>query len=141
MGSQADHRKIAMDLYPYEIPVNNYPNQVQNFEFMGYNLQLTLLWNAVGLSWSFDLYNNIQGEYIVQGEGLSIGMASLFYSDLPFVLMISDNSGLGFETISIDEMGDRLSLNIMSKEAYQYAIRQTIDFDGWQPISSYSDRI
>lgn len=67
----------------FEIPVNNYPNQVQNFEFMGYNLQLTLLWNAVGLSWSFDLYDNIQGQYIVQGEGLSIGMASLFYSDLP----------------------------------------------------------
>ena len=55
----------------YELAVNNYPNQVQNFEFMGYNLQLTLLWNAVGLSWSFDLYDNIQGEYIVQGEGLS----------------------------------------------------------------------
>ena len=54
-----------MDLYPYELAVNNYPNQVQNFEFMGYNLQLTLLWNAVGLSWSFDLYDNIQGEYIV----------------------------------------------------------------------------
>ena len=129
------------DLDIYELAVNNYPNQVQNFEFMGYNLQLTLLWNAVGLSWSFDLYDNIQGEYIVQGEGLSIGMASLFYSDLPFVLMISDNSGLGFETISIDEMGDRLSLNIMSKEAYQYAIRQTIDFDGWQPVSSYSDSV
>ena len=125
----------------YELAVNNYPNQVQNFEFMGYNLQLTLLWNAVGLSWSFDLYDNIQGQYIVQGEGLSIGMASLFYSDLPFVLMISDNSGLGFETISIDEMGDRLSLNIMSKEAYQYAIRQTIDFDSWQPVSSYSDSV
>ena len=125
----------------YELAVNNHPNQVQNFEFMGYNLQLTLLWSAVGLSWSFDLYDNIQGEYIVQGEGLSIGMASLFYSDLPFVLMISDNSGLGFETISIDEMGDRLSLNIMSKEAYQYAIRQTIDFDGWQPVSSYSDSL
>ena len=125
----------------FEIPVNNYPNQVQNFEFMGYNLQLTLLWNAVGLSWSFNLYDNIQGQYIVQGEGLSIGMASLFYSDLPFVLMISDNSGLGFETISIDEMGDRLSLNIMSKEAYQYAIRQTIDFDCWQPVSSYTDSV
>lgn len=125
----------------YELAVNNHPNQVQNFEFMGYNLQLTLLWNAVGLSWSFDLYDNIQGQYIVQGEGLSIGMASLFYSDLPFVLMISDNSGLGFETISIDEMGDRLSLNIMSKEAYQYAIRQTINFDGWQPVSSYSDSV
>ena len=129
------------DLDIYELAVNNYPNQVQNFEFMGYNLQLTLLWNAVGLSWSFDLYDNIQGKYIVQGEGLSIGMASLFYSDLPFVLMISDNSGLGFETISIDEMGDRLSLNIMSKEAYQYAIRQTINFDSWQPISSYTDSI
>lgn len=129
------------DLDIFEIPVNDYPNQVQNFDFMGYSLQLTLLWNAVGLSWSFDLYDNIQGDYIVQGEGLSIGMASLFYSDLPFVLMMSDNSGLGFETISIEEMGDRLSLNIMSKEVYQNAIRETIDFDGWKPISSYSDRV
>lgn len=125
----------------FEIPVNSYPNQVQNFEFIGYNLQLSLLWNAVGLSWSFDLYDNIQGQFIVQGEGLSIGMASLFYRDLPFVLMMSDNSGLGFETISVDEMGDRLGINIMSKEAYQNAIRQTIDFDGWQPISSYSNSL
>lgn len=132
---------IMADLDIFEIPVNDYPNQVQNFDFMGYSLQLTLLWNAVGLSWSFDLYDNIQGAYIVQGEGLSIGMASLFYSDLPFVLMMSDNSGLGFETISIDEMGDRLSLNIMSKEVYKNAIRETIDFDGWQPISSYTDRV
>ena len=132
---------IMADLDIFEIPVNDYPNQVQNFDFMGYSLQLTLLWNAVGLSWSFDLYDNIQGAYIVQGEGLSIGMASLFYSDLPFVLMMSDNSGLGFETISIEEMGDRLSLNIMSKEVYQNAIRETIDFDGWQSISSYTDRV
>lgn len=129
------------DLESYEIPTNSYPNQVQNFDFMDYSLQLTLLWNAVGLSWSFDLYDNTQGEYLIQGEGLSIGMASLFYSELPFVIMMVDNSGLGFETISIDEMGDRLSLNIMSKEAYQYAIRQTVDFDGWQPISSYSDSV
>ncbi len=130
-----------MDLYPYEIPVNNYPNQVQNFEFMGYNLQLTLLWNAVGLSWSFDLYDNIAGEYIVQGEGLSIAMASLYYSDLPFVIMMTDNIGLGFETVSIDEMGDRLGISIMSAEAYQYAIRQTSNFDGWEQKSSYSDSL
>ena len=130
-----------MDESIYELPVNDYPNQVQNFEFMGYNLQFTLLWNAVGLSWSFDLFNNITSEYIVRGEGLSIGMASLYYSDLPFIIMMTDNSGLGFETISIDEMGDRLSLNIMSKEVYQYAIRQTSNFDGWQQQSSYTDSL
>lgn len=130
-----------MDEGIYELPVNDYPNQVQNFEFMGYNLQFTLLWNAVGLSWSFDLFNNITSEYIVRGEGLSIGMASLYYSELPFIIMMTDNSGLGFETISIDEMGDRLSVNIMSKEAYQYAIRQTSNFDGWQQQSSYTDSL
>lgn len=130
-----------MDESIYELPVNDYPNQVQNFDFMGYNLQFTLLWNAVGLSWSFDLYDNIAGEYIIQGEGLSIAMASLFYSDLPFVIMMTDNSGLGFETVSIDEMGDRLGISIMSTEAYQYAIRQTSNFDGWEQQSSYSDSL
>lgn len=128
------------DLESYQIPVNDYPNQVQNFDFMGYSLQFTLLWNTVGLSWSFDLYDNIAGDYIVRGEGLSIGMASLYYSSLPFVIMLIDD-GLGFETISIDEMGDRLSIEIMSTEAYKNAIRQTIDFDGWQPVSSYTDSI
>lgn len=130
-----------MDESIYELPVNDYPNQVQNFDFMGYNLQFTLLWNAVGLSWSFDLYDNIAGEYIVQGEGLSIAMASLFYSDLPFVIMMTDNSGLGFETVSIDEMGDRLGISIMSTEAYQYAIRQTSNFNGWEQQSSYTDSL
>lgn len=128
------------DLDSYQIPVNDYPNQVQNFDFMGYSLQFTLLWNAVGLSWSFNLYNNIGGSYIVKGEGLSIGMASLYYSSMPFVIMLIDN-GLGFETISIDEMGDRLSIQIMSREAYKDAIRKTINFDGWQPISGYSDSV
>lgn len=130
-----------MDENIYEIPVNDYPNQIQNFDFMGYSLQFTLLWNSVGLSWSFDLYDNITGEYIVQGEGLSIAMASLYYSDLPFVIMMTDNSGLGFETVSIDEMGDRLGISIMSAEAYQYAIRQTSNFDGWEQKSSYSDSL
>lgn len=130
-----------MDENIYELPVNDYPNQIQNFDFMGYSLQFTLLWNSVGLSWSFDLYDNITGEYIVQGEGLSIAMASLYYSDLPFVIMMTDNSGLGFETVSIDEMGDRLGISIMSAEAYQYAIRQTSNFDGWEQKSSYSDSL
>lgn len=130
-----------MDEDIFEIAVNSYPNQVQNFDFMGYSLQFTLLWNAVGLSWSFDLYDNLSAEYITQGEGLSIGMASLYYSALPFVIMMTDNSGLGFETISNDEMGDRLGISIMSKEAYQYAIRQTSNFDGWEQRSSYSDSL
>lgn len=130
-----------MDESIYELPVNDYPNQIQNFDFMGYSLQLTLLWNSVGLSWSFDLYDNIAGDYIVQGEGLSIAMASLYYSDLPFVIMMTDNSGLGFETVSIDEMGDRLGISIMSAEAYQYAIRQTSNFDGWEQQTSYSDSL
>ncbi len=130
-----------MDESIYELPVNDYPNQIQDFDFMGYSLQFTLLWNSVGLSWSFDLYDNITGEYIVQGEGLSIAMASLYYSDLPFVIMMTDNSGLGFETVSIDEMGDRLGISIMSAEAYQYAIRQTSNFDGWEQKSSYSDSL
>lgn len=125
----------------YEIPVNDYPNQVQNFEFMGYDLQFTLLFNAVGVSWSFDLYDNIKGEYIVKGEGLSTGMASLYYSELPFVIVLVDNSGLGFESISIEEMGERFSIMIMSSEDYKNAIRASISFDGWQPKTSYSDNI
>lgn len=116
----------------YEIPVNDYPEQVQNFEMFGYNLQFTLRFNAVGLSWSFDLYDNRQGDYIVKNEGLSTNQASLFYSELPFVIMLVDNSGLGVESISDGEMGDRFNIVIMSREAYQNAIRQTINFDGWQ---------
>lgn len=118
----------------YEIPVNDYPEQVQNFEMFGYNLQFTLRFNAVGLSWSFDMYDNRKGEYIVKNEGLSTSQASLFYSDLPFVIMLVDNSGLGVESISNSEMGDRFNIVIMSREAYQNAIRQTIKFDGWQSI-------
>lgn len=116
----------------YNIPVNSYPEQVQNFEKFGYNLQFTLRFNAVGLSWSFDLYDNRKGEYIVKNEGLSTVQASLFYSDLPFVIMMTDNSGLGVEPISISEMGDRFNIVIMSTEAYQDAIRQTINFNGWE---------
>lgn len=116
----------------YEIPVNDYPEQVQNFEMFGYNLQFTLRFNAVGLSWAFDLYDNQKGEYIVKNEGLSTSQASLFYSDLPFVIMLVDNSGLGVESISNNEMGDRFNIVIMSREAYQDAIRQTIKFNGWQ---------
>lgn len=120
------------DLDVYEIPVNNYPLQVQNFEMFGYNLQMTLRFNAVGISWSFDLYDNIKGEYIVTNEGLSTNQPSLFYSDLPFVIMMTDSSGLGFESISVDEMGDRFGIVIMSTEAYTNAVRQTINTDGWE---------
>lgn len=121
------------DLDVYEIPVNNYPEQVQNFEMFGYNIQFTLRFNAIGISWAFDLYDNVQGDYIVKNEGLATNQASLFYSDLPFIIMMIDNSGLGFESISIDEMGDRFTIVIMSREAYQDAVGQTISFDGWEP--------
>lgn len=107
----------------YELPVNNYPLQVQNFEFMGYNVQMTLRYNAVGVSWSFDLYDNVKGDYIVLNEGLSVAMPSLYYSDLPFVFMMTDSTGLGCEVISIDEMGDRIGIVVMSAEAYENAIR------------------
>ena len=118
----------------YEIPVNDYPEQVQNFEMFGYNVQFTMRFNAVGLSWSFDLYDNRKGEYIVKNEGLSTNQASLFYSELPFVIMVVDNSGLGVESISSSEMGNRFNVLIMSREVYQNAIRQTINFDGWESV-------
>ena len=104
------------------IPVDDYANQVQDFTKFGYTLQFTLRFNAIGTSWSFDLYDVMRDEFIVKNEGLSIAQPSLYYSEMPFVVTMLDNSGLGFESIDQQEMGDRISVAIMSVGAYENAI-------------------
>lgn len=105
--------------------------QQQNFTFMGFDLLLTLRWNNVVGFWNFDLYDNINDTYITQGEGLSVGSASLLGASVPFVLLLNDETGIGTSPISIDDTLTRMSLYILEKNLYYEAVKKTSTVDYW----------
>ena len=109
----------------YLIATTSDPLQEQNFTYSGYDVSLTLRWNSVCEFWNFDLYDNTNDIQVTQSEPLSVGSASLIGSHLPFILMLSDDAGIGTNAVSIDEMGDRINLYIVDKEVYNEAIKQS----------------
>jgi hypothetical protein len=99
--------------------------QDQNFTYGDYDLTLTLRWNSVVGFWNFDLYDNTNDVQVTQSEALSIGSASLIGSNLPFIFLLNDDSGLGTNAVSISELSDRLNLYIVDKEVYNASLKQS----------------
>lgn len=105
------------------IPLTNEPLQQQNFTHDGYDLTLITRWNSVMSMWNFDLYNNITQSWLTRSEPLSVGSPALNHLDLPFVFVMLDSSGVGYGSSSINDMGNRITVNILSKDEYNEAIR------------------
>lgn len=109
----------------YEIPVSNKPIQEQMFTLFDMNLRLTIYFNSVSKGWQFDLFDADKNKVITQRQGLAVNAPSLWEKDLPFILMLSDKSQFGINSISQNELGNRLLLYIVDKEAWREAIRTT----------------
>lgn len=109
----------------YEIPVSNKLIQEQMFTLFDMNLRLTIYFNSVSKGWQFDLFDADKNKVITQRQGLAVNAPSLLEKDLPFILMLSDKSQFGINSISQNELGNRLLLYIVDKEAWREAIRTT----------------
>lgn len=109
----------------YEIPVSNKPIQEQMFTLFDMNLRLTIYFNSVSKGWQFDLFDADKNKVITQRQGLAVNAPSLLEKDLPFILMLSDKSQFGINSIYQNELGNRLLLYIVDKEAWREAIRTT----------------
>jgi hypothetical protein len=109
----------------YKILSTTSPIQAQSFKLFGYDLTFTLRFNSVSNGWSYDLFDNNEEAFICQGFGLAVGAPSLISKTLPFVVMLLDESGFGVNSISRDEMSNRLNIYFVSKEEFHEAIRQT----------------
>lgn len=109
----------------YEIPVTTDDVQEQSFDLFGYSLRLTLRYNAVGGVWQFDLFNMKTLLPLCQNTGLSVNAPALFSRRLPFVIVLTDSSGLGINSLQQDELGNRLRIYLVAKEVWREAIRQT----------------
>lgn len=109
----------------YEIPVSNQPIQEQMFTLFDMNLRLTIYFNSVSKGWQFDLFDADKNKEITQRQGLAVNAPSLLEKDLPFILMLSDKSQFGINSISQNELGNRLLLYIVDKEDWREAIRTT----------------
>lgn len=109
----------------YEISVSNKPIQEQMFTLFDMNLRLTIYFNSVSKGWQFDLFDADKNKVITQRQGLAVNAPSLLEKDLPFILMLSDKSQFGINSISQNELGNRLLLYIVDKEAWREAIRTT----------------
>lgn len=107
----------------YLIPLTSDPLQTQNFTHEGYDLTLTTRWNSVVGFWNIDLFDNVNQEYLTKGEALTVGAATCAHLQLPFVIVMLDESGLGEGPISRDELGNRLNVYLVNKEEYNAAIR------------------
>ena len=97
--------------------------QSQSFDLFGKSLQFTLKYNTVLAGWCFDLLDLGNDEYICQNYGIAVNAPCLLEMNHDFVVMTLDNSGLGINGISNNEMGKRFSIYIMSKGDYYEAVR------------------
>ncbi|MDE9442369.1 hypothetical protein KKJ13_12315 [Xenorhabdus bovienii] len=109
----------------YEIPVSTEEVQEQSFTLFGMNLRFTLYFNPVSNSWQFDLLDTNTDEYIAQLYGLTVNSPALFTKNLPFIILMSDGSGLGINSVQRSELGNRLKVYFVDKEAWHEAIRTT----------------
>lgn len=109
----------------YEIPVSSKPIQEQIFTLFDMNIRLTLYFNSVSKGWQFDLFDADKNRMITQRQGLAVNAPSLLEKNLPFILMLSDKSRFGINSVSQNELGNRLRLYVVDKEVWREAIRTT----------------
>ncbi len=109
----------------YEIPVSSKPIQEQIFTLFDMNIRLTLYFNSASKGWQFDLFDADKNRTITQRQGLAVNAPSLLEKNLPFILMLSDKSQFGINSVSQNELGNRLRLYVVDKEVWREAIRTT----------------
>ncbi|OHY48218.1 hypothetical protein BBX45_11150 [Proteus mirabilis] len=109
----------------YEIPVSSKPIQEQIFTLFDMNIRLTLYFNSVSKGWQFDLFDADKNRMITQRQGLAVNAPSLLEKNLPFILMLSDKSQFGINSVSQNELGNRLRLYVVDKEVWREAIWTT----------------
>lgn len=109
----------------YEMLVSSKPIQEQIFTLFDMNIRLTLYFNSVSKGWQFDLFDADKNRVITQRQGLAVNAPSLLEKNLPFILMLSDKSQFGINSVSQNELGNRLRLYVVDKEVWREAIRTT----------------
>ncbi|AWK42591.1 hypothetical protein LGZ99_21705 [Photorhabdus temperata] len=109
----------------YEIPVSTEEIQEQSFSLFNMNLRFTLHFNRISNDWQFDLLNTNTDQYIAQMYGLTVNSPALITKNLPFVIVMSDSSGFGLNSIRRSELGNRLKIYFVDKEVWHEAIRTT----------------
>ena len=107
----------------YNILVTSEPLQEQSFDLFGYSLRFTLRFNSVGNTWNYDLFDLDSETFICRSFGLAVNAPSLFCKNLPFVVVMTDRSGLLVNSIDQSEMGNRLGIVFISKDLYHETIR------------------
>ncbi|MEQ1969582.1 hypothetical protein ABLA30_22045 [Xenorhabdus nematophila] len=109
----------------YEIPVSTEEIQEQSFSLFDMNLRFTLYFNPISNGWQFDLLDTNTDEFIAQLYGLTVNSPALFTKNLPFIILMSDGSGLGINSVQRGELGRRLKIYFVDKETWHVAIRTT----------------
>lgn len=98
--------------------------QTQNFSIFGKNIELTLKFNEVGLTWQYDLSDTDTGEIYATNKGLSVNAPSLINKNLPFVFILIDTSKNGINCVDISDLNDRLELYVLSKDEFKNTIKE-----------------
>ncbi|AOM40582.1 phage baseplate plug family protein [Xenorhabdus hominickii] len=109
----------------YEIPVSTEEIQEQSFSLFDMNLRFTLYFNPISNGWQFDLLDTNTDEFIAQLYGLTVNSPALFTKNLPFIILMSDGSRLGINSVQRGELGRRLKIYFVDKETWHEAIRTT----------------
>lgn len=104
------------------IPTTTNTIQIQNFSIFNKNVELTLKFNEVGLTWQYDLTDTDTNEIYAQNKGLSVNAPSLINKNLPFVFVLIDESKQGINCIHKSEMGERIKLYAVSKDEFKNAM-------------------
>lgn len=110
----------------YNIPLSPVVSQIQTFELLGHNLQLKVMYNVSVGGLTMDLFDTNLDEYVVQNYGLAVGCPSLVELNLDYVFVLIDRSPIGMNIVSVEELGDRIALAMVSKDEWFQTIRSVI---------------
>ncbi|MBR8461471.1 hypothetical protein KDE12_01215 [Campylobacter sp. faydin G-105] len=97
--------------------------QTQTFTYADKELELTLKFNSVGVTWQYDLTNANTGEIYAKNKGLAVNAPSLINKNLGFILILIDESKEGVNAVDISEMSKRLNLYIADISEFKETMR------------------
>lgn len=100
----------------YQIPLTNAPYQEQTFEFLGRKIKLTLRYNSIAQTWFMDIIEPIEQRVICQGLALISGVPLLNRTTQPYQLWLVEQSDLGLDPISLQDLATRFILYIEEKQ-------------------------
>ena len=100
----------------FKLNVGSEPYQIIDFNFFDERLRMTLTFNSLSNRWFMSLEKPNENEVICQSVALVCGVRLLERMNLPYFMVIYDNSENGLDPSHLTDFENRCSLFLFNKE-------------------------